>query len=42
VRRLPVHRRRDAVLESVPSGLVTIAAFLLMLGLLVLVHELAI
>lgn len=28
------------MLESVPSGLVTIAAFLLMLGLLVLVHEL--
>jgi Predicted membrane-associated Zn-dependent proteases 1 len=32
--------RRSAVFESLPDGLVTIAAFLLMLGLLVLVHEL--
>jgi regulator of sigma E protease len=36
---LPV-QSEVAVLEAIPSGLVTIIAFLVMLGLLVLVHEL--
>lgn len=38
---LPGRLRRNAALESlpIPSGLVTIVAFFVMLGLLVLVHE---
>src|SRR6476659_7515359 len=33
-------REGDKVLDIIPSGIVTLVAFLLMLGLLVLVHEL--
>jgi regulator of sigma E protease len=36
----PACREGDNVLDIIPSGLVTLVAFLVMLGLLVLVHEL--
>src|SRR5919202_3584922 len=36
----PASREGDSVLDMIPSGLVTLVAFLVMLGLLVLVHEL--